>query len=836
MIRHSKVVTDLDCIHQPRNDNVLEKQSKHGLDAINFDGSICYNVSNGIDDQIHDVAAGQAKQRKKAKSRRGLEKLFVCNFPGCQKSFTRLEHLERHQLNHYPKQIFTCIWPSCKKSFVREDLRARHVDRHRKNDFLKQTQTDSSAHVSCPPEEALHGATEELQIFPGLNHGLVNGAFQQSEQTAVKHIDVNIQNEVHHPISHSETLTNSDVSHGSISLEMNLPDSSTLESNNDDDPLEVSYIEKARVPIVSNASPSSADFIDWLFSDAMLSANRDFFVPADINSFLEFPLLDTAQLSTPPQFKHSSAMSEARYLELINFIPSLKDRGDFSLDTIFIYIELYWEKFHFQYPILHKKSFDADNTPFPLLLSIMLIGSTYSGDFDLSVAIAEPLRWIILRSPGFHPPTKIWILQSLLLLEIYEKMMSTRGFHERAFIHHGATLQLIRRGTILQDASLGYLNDTSNNSSWLKWVESESIKRVVFMAFLIDVTHSLLFGHSLLMFPFEIRLSLPCSDEIWNSGNDKREFLGSTATYPFLLGLKRMLNQQTVDVDSFGRKVLFGGLISLSIQMSQQALQVSSIGWDSFRDTWRSTICGAYEFCKDDFINHGTSERCIITEPSGPLIWMMYHMASICINSTRYDLHVFCGDNKVLGRSTSANDYLASKRHMFEWAKTPRASIAAFHSAKALHRVFITGDNSTSTHPSGYLISKDVFVHRPAMIVRCMLTLWAYVYCRKGPESNILQCTVQSRSSWSRKDLECTIVAEGGEAFLKRLNSAASPEELESMEHTQLIVGLLKWVISSLSGSKWDLMTEMLKLLDNCVQLSLGKENIDATEEEMSLL
>jgi len=36
---------------------------------------------------------------KRRKSRKGLHKQFTCDEPGCGKSFTRLEHLCRHQLN-----------------------------------------------------------------------------------------------------------------------------------------------------------------------------------------------------------------------------------------------------------------------------------------------------------------------------------------------------------------------------------------------------------------------------------------------------------------------------------------------------------------------------------------------------------------------------------------------------------------------------------------------------------------------------------------------------------------------------------------------------------------
>ena len=44
-----------------------------------------------------DTAGG--KPRKRKRSRKGLEKNFPCPHQGCGKSYSRAEHLYRHQLN-----------------------------------------------------------------------------------------------------------------------------------------------------------------------------------------------------------------------------------------------------------------------------------------------------------------------------------------------------------------------------------------------------------------------------------------------------------------------------------------------------------------------------------------------------------------------------------------------------------------------------------------------------------------------------------------------------------------------------------------------------------------
>ncbi|KAI0179191.1 hypothetical protein GGR52DRAFT_295974 [Hypoxylon sp. FL1284] len=54
----------------------------------------------------------------------------ICNPP---KTFTRAEHLRRHQLSHKNPE-FPCAYPGCEKAFHRADLLARHAQRHEQDD------------------------------------------------------------------------------------------------------------------------------------------------------------------------------------------------------------------------------------------------------------------------------------------------------------------------------------------------------------------------------------------------------------------------------------------------------------------------------------------------------------------------------------------------------------------------------------------------------------------------------------------------------------------------------------------------------------------------------
>ena len=66
---------------------------------------------------------------------------------------------------------------------------------------------------------------------------------------------------------------------------------------------------------------------------------------------------------------------------------------------------------------------------------MITIGMALGGDqhaSNLSRIIHEELRWEIYSSKSFRHPAKLWEMQTLLLREIFDKMLATRHQHEMA--------------------------------------------------------------------------------------------------------------------------------------------------------------------------------------------------------------------------------------------------------------------------------------------------------------------------------------------------------------------------------------------------------------------
>uniref|UniRef100_A0A8C5QRW9 WT1 transcription factor n=1 Tax=Leptobrachium leishanense TaxID=445787 RepID=A0A8C5QRW9_9ANUR len=73
----------------------------------------------------------RSDQLKRHQRRHTGVKPFQCKT--CQRKFSRSDHLKTHTRTHTGEKPFSCRWPSCQKKFARSDELVRHHNMHQRN-------------------------------------------------------------------------------------------------------------------------------------------------------------------------------------------------------------------------------------------------------------------------------------------------------------------------------------------------------------------------------------------------------------------------------------------------------------------------------------------------------------------------------------------------------------------------------------------------------------------------------------------------------------------------------------------------------------------------------
>lgn len=532
------------------------------------------------------------------------------------------------------------------------------------------------------------------------------------------------------------------------------------------------------------------------------------------------------------------------------------------------YIGSYWYHFHPQMPILHKPTFSADKTQNLLLVAMVAIGAscldkvhgqtvTQQGA-ELSNFLAWHLRGEIFKEKDFTPPAKLWVFQALLLLEVYEKMYSTRILHERAHVFHGTTLTLIRRGSSLigrspldspplaNQENFGLNTNrehqegsgTTPDQWWNHWVTNEATRRTAFAAFIIDSLHATMFGHGITMVAHEMKLQLPCDESLWSATSagdvsriEANLVAGGIKPITFFDGLKSTLTGKSVRTNSFGRTALMAGLLNVTWHMNQRDVQVRTLGASQAlggRARWRGALTRAFDFWKDDFERNGgkgTGPTSAFYQLSGRLDeenifeskTVLHHLAHMAMHVDVVSCQIFANAKRLLGRTTLPSDLTKAQTRIKEhWAPKASARDATFYSLKFLQKVLLPdtvsyqrGTNGAQAS-SGYSARDDFLLNRPWVLYFATLIVWSYGYALDGPiKSPPDMSTVEQQEYDMRR-------------FLTTVGGIEAPDDLANLRDRNACMGTLYVLKDMFKNCRWELLHEAANLLTNCIDMLKG--------------
>lgn len=523
----------------------------------------------------------------------------------------------------------------------------------------------------------------------------------------------------------------------------------------------------------------------------------------------------------------------------------------------------YWESVSPRLPIIHQPTFSANRCPILLLMVMVALGAaslrTRDGGGSLrdygafADVIIEGARWEIIMDEDTTPPVALWAAQSLILLEFYEKLYSSRRFHERAHIYHTAILNNLRRGSPLigragsespsEEAAPPPTSSGDQQGGtpaaafdqrmwWIRWAETESMHRVVFVAFMLDIIHAAMFGHTADMAPHEIRLPLPCDDTLWTAPTPEscRQLDSSLRMYgvkrvSFLDGLKSALHGKEVKTHSFARMIIMCGLLSLAWHISHREthlkwLEVRTPSSDT-QDNWRKMLFRAFDVWKVSFdADNGDSPP--RGAANGPIhsASVLYHLAHICLHVNIIDCQVYAGAKRLLGRKVSSRDHTNAVGRMRIWAKKSSTRHAVLHAFKLLRRVL--GDPRRRSPDGGfdpvavpYAIRNDPDPHCPWIMYYAALSIWSFVRALNPSPPPTTAPPAQQR----------TQVMETYQRAASYLATGASLEDLSDKATVGLYDGLgdmLDVMIGILGEAHSEILGEGYERLKSCKDMLMG--------------
>jgi hypothetical protein len=469
----------------------------------------------------------------------------------CGKTYTRAEHLRRHQQNHEPG-AFPCDVSGCDRTFSREDLLTRHKAKHNEPPKLSGSSKSSTTQISSRRNDAVPflpytstGTSQEGQPCAGPDShrsSLSSGATVRKEHTPIAglHPQGSVPNTgtpsfgqseqlswytnlrpLQHPASgfRAAELTLDQCELSPLGLDTNrmwmTGTSSFGASRSPISPGSTAPTSSWRGPspaYVQLRTPASEYSMSNTFSDTGISRNSSFGqLPDDgaalLPAYRDF--LEQDELTTPTSVPQNFGARQLHH----------------HIDNEQRYLEAYWRLVHPVWPIIHRPTFDVSYTS-PLLRSAMLtMGACLTGDqvdaANACILHKRCLKVIKNRSVNNSHSYRICDMQAVLMVEIFSTYKSRRPPLQSSKVFQDNYCALVRDYEM--DTTAAFLPnfdafDFQQELSTMT-LESESRQRLLAAYYILDQERSTLFGRQSTDVPdfFPASIGLPQPLHIWDS-------------------------------------------------------------------------------------------------------------------------------------------------------------------------------------------------------------------------------------------------------------------------------------------------------------------------------
>lgn len=354
--------------------------------------------------------------------------------------------------------------------------------------------------------------------------------------------------------------------------------------------------------------------------------------------------------------------------------------------------------------------------------------------------IQRAIRSSIMTTIATSASPALWIVQTLFLVLLFARYHGETDEFGTAPILHGVLVGLVQRLDWSQasDELRDVDPDTLTYEHWYEWIKAESLKRIVFQTFVLDVQQTLLFGGKSSMSPFEIDLNLPWGVSVWTADSlaDWRISMRDSPQKPpvFLNMLQQFWNLPSssgrsihIAANPGDARVILHGVVSLASETwhQQRYAYISKPSGDIH--SLRARIMTSFENWMIWW--NGDARQFYVQEFTWRTCQCFCRLAHTLCELSSADLQIAAGATEIEGKRTRPDDFAKARQRIACWASTRAASVAASEAARVVQNRFdITIDSHHHCH------------HCNWSLYLAGLVLWNFTSAEQTATAGIDQC------------------------------------------------------------------------------------------------
>ncbi|KAF3035333.1 hypothetical protein E8E12_006065 [Didymella heteroderae] len=433
------------------------------------------------------------------------------------KSYTRAEHLRRHQRNHAQEGGMVCKFPDCGKTFFRSDLLQRHEERHNElgGNVSRQPSVSSSEHSAHPSPMSVPASLSMVpaHTLPAVSYPQQPIVSPQPEPSSLSSGSKIIQNMAYlqrHSIS-GPVPVDAMAASGTWVPESFAPSPYSCSSGYASPAPCPEYGHMYATPpygasLVRTRASSNASFIEQNWAQASQSPTSSISMPfswaSDEKSLIAstFPYTPVSYATTNMPMDagigaiaHFGQYESHTLVQMDNEESAQLFPGEHYGMSQFAraypfeqWLNSYWRLFHPTFPIVHRFTFDRLETSPMLYAAMVAIGAHFSNDIHDARELHERCVKLLVKRQDMNMGgcDRLCDLQAVFLVEVFALNFARRCARSLSARFIAMFDQLVGlRSAEPSVVTTPLLHDSTDDSSfqdqWLHWVSLSARHRLL---------------------------------------------------------------------------------------------------------------------------------------------------------------------------------------------------------------------------------------------------------------------------------------------------------------------------------------------------------------------